>query len=645
MTTQEETQFEDPTPLADAVTAVSTENDEGDNDDKSDEGSASGSGSGSGSNSGSGSDSENWEDSDNEPWPTSSARYAPVGDSESNVSTKGSSRMAREFTMGAGFHHLNEGGNRAMSVSPSNTILPPPSTCVGLCHYNRAAIDLMDKHNLKGEGLRMSKSTYLDKVLLVTDAPHAIRVYIGDDDGPCIVGLALIRDDIAFTAGTLSEETPPLTLKLDPKRPVLDSIELQCCTWLEGKDRVEKKISYMRMTCGSDTLVFGELHKPEFDGEHSIYSESESATGNLCLSGIGFFDNKPITLQIVDLGPDCEDVVDAMDTCVYYNHGVISGNVIRSRASEVDFLGSITTENDNVWEVLLGCMDAVENSSPSYGELLPNAVNLLEGALSGDVHTIHSVLRLDRFLTYTIQEQKSIKTFENDHLNFYSKLIPMKQMWGIFSNTIERIKRIQSYQPKLNSFNVAFLKGTDDCVMQAIFIFLTQAALLMLTISHIWAHRLDAFQIPSPLRLIVSICGTIVVNFMARQSKNNFDDFATIFPEYVGSTLYKLDTFSNIVGGVLVTICTLILLLMTNDNLDIVLNATALLFVLELDEIMVDTNPVWVTGVYRAYFMKDITKELGESDERYWQPDYLRKDRGEHYRIHLPSCSLFFSGK
>jgi len=218
-------------------------------------------------------------------------------------------------------------------------------------------------------------------------------------------------------------------------------------------------------------------------------------------------------------------------------------------------------------------------------------------------------------------------------------------MWGIFSNTVERIKRIHSYQPELNSFNVAFLEGTEDYLMQAIFIFLTQATLLILTISHIWIHREEAFHIPSPLRLIVSICGTIVVNFMAKQSKNNFDDFATIFPEYAGTTLYKLDAFSNIVGGGLVTVSTLVLLLMTDDNLDIVLNATALLFVLELDEIMVDTNPVWVTGVYRAYFMKDIIKELNESDKRYWDPSYLRKDRGEHYRLHLPSCSLLFPGK
>jgi len=632
---QQEMNLEYPTPLADIVADVAAKNSEiesdGD-DDNSEDGSESGS------------DSESWEDSGDEAWPAEILRYAPIGDPYSNVSRKGSPRMAQEFTMGAGFHHLNEGGNRAMFTLPANTILPPPATCVGLSHYNKAAIALMDKHNLKEIGLRVSKQTYLDKVLLVTDAPYAIRLYVGDDSGPCIMGIALIRDDIMFTSGILSEQEPPLTLKLDPGHPVLDSIEMQSCTWLEGKDRVEKKITYLRLSCGPDTLVFGQMHTPGFDGKQSIYSKVESAAGNLCITGIGYFDNKPVTLQVVDLGLACEDVVDAMNTCVYYNNGVISGNKTQSRAPEVEFLGSITTEDDAVWNTLLGCMDAVENSSPSYGELLPNAVNLLEHSLGGDVHTMHSVFRIDRFLTHIIQERKTIKTFENDHLNFYSKLIPMKQMWGIFSNAIERIKRVHGCEPTLNSFNVAFLQGTEESFKQAIFVFLTQIIMLILTSSHIWKNRAD-FHIQSLLHLAVSICGTVVVNSMAKQSRENFDDFANIFPQYIGTTLYKIDAFSNIFSGFLVTICTFLLLMMTSDNLDIVLNATALLFVLELDEVMIDNNPIWVTSLYRAHFMKDIIKELNESDKRYWDPEYLRKDRGEHYRIHTPSCSFLFPSK
>ena len=49
----------------------------------------------------------------------------------------------------------------------------------------------------------------------------------------------------------------------------------------------------------------------------------EAATGNLLISGIGYFDNKPICLQVVDLGNACEDKLDAINTCVYYNREVM----------------------------------------------------------------------------------------------------------------------------------------------------------------------------------------------------------------------------------------------------------------------------------------------------------------------------------
>jgi len=586
-------------------------------------------------------DDEDWEASDGEAWPTSSERYIPIGDATSKVSSVGSSRLASEFTMGTGFHHLTEKGNKAMFDEGCASILQPKDGGNLTDYYTEDAMALMKHHGLSG--LRARNHTYLRKILLVTDAPHAIKVYIGNEDGPCVVGMALVRDGIVFTSGVLSEKyCAPLTLEVDKDCPILDTIEMQSCTWLGKNQILNKKMTYLKLSSGENTMVFGKPHISGFDGERSIYAPLEQTHGKLCISAVGYFSNKPVSLQIVDLGWDCQDVVDAMDTNVYYHNGVISGNITRSRKAEVEFLGSITTDQDYVWEVLEGCMDAIENSSPSYGELLPNAVDLLEEALSGDIKAIHSVLRMDRYLTHIVQKKQKIQTFSTNRANFYAKLIPLKQMWGILSNTIERIKRVNSYQPELNSFSVAFLEGTDDFFWQAWFVFLTQLTLLILTASHCWSHGNNIFDHPSPLKIVVSVCGTIVVAFLAKGFKGNFDHFLVIFPEYADTTLCWLDALSNVLGGIVVAFCTFFLLLMADNNLDVVLNATALLFVLELDELMVDTNQIYVTSLYRAYFMKAIIKDLNESDKRYWDHSYLRKNRGEHYRIHLPSCSLFF---
>eukprot|EP00957_Ditylum_brightwellii_P029081 2197092-Ditylum_brightwellii.AAC.1 len=83
-----------------------------------------------------------------------------------------------------------------MFTSSANTILSPPATCVGMSHYNEAAIALMKRHNLKDKGLCVNQKTYLEKILLITDTPHAIRLFVGDENGPCIVGVALIRSEV-----------------------------------------------------------------------------------------------------------------------------------------------------------------------------------------------------------------------------------------------------------------------------------------------------------------------------------------------------------------------------------------------------------------------------------------------------------------
>lgn len=233
---------------------------------------------------------------------------------------------------------------------------------------------------------------------------------------------------------------------------------------------------------------------------------------------------------------------------------------------------------------------------------------------------------------------------------------------SVFANDIERMKKIHTMQPGLNSFNAAFLEDSDHEFHQAVLIFGTQAMLMLLTLNHVWANREDVFATFDVLRWSVSICGTLIVRYMCLQSRANFFDFVTIFPEYRSRdntkhlVLYYLDRLSNCLAGKLVTLSTFFLLFMTNDNLDIVLNATALLFVLELDEMNVDaSNPVWVRSVYRTYFMKDIVNEFIKSNRHYWDPHYLKthsnnkiKDSSSDqngYRIHTDSCSFLFPTK
>ena len=104
---------------------------------------------------------------------------------------------------------------------------------------------------------------------------------------------------------------------------------------------------------------------------------------------------------------------------------------------------------------------------------------------------------------------------------------------SVFANDIERMKKIHTMQPGLNSFNAAFLEDSDHEFHQAVLIFGTQAMLMLLTLNHVWANREDVFATFDVLRWSVSVCGTLIVRYMCLQSRANFFDFVTNFL-YIG---------------------------------------------------------------------------------------------------------------
>lgn len=557
------------------------------------------------------------EDSGDEAWPIDQTRYASEP-SNLTVVSQTPSRMASEFVMGAGFLHE-------------------------LPEHKEDLSKLLTRNHI--QNVTVGSPTYISKMLVLTEAPHQIFLHgqlNGDGGGPILDGMEFMRDGVKFSTGILVNEAPQ-SLVLNKKSPFLTCIELQMCTWLEERTRVEKKISFIRLTSSQGTVAFGELKPSGFDGKKSIFHKPEKAEGRLLLVGVGFYDNKPIALQVVKLSEGCKDPVDEMDTTIYYNNRVISMRNLRAGLAEIEFKGNIALEDNEVWEILLFCMDAVENSSPSYGELMPNVINLLESALSHNLQAAHAVFRLDRFLTHVVTERISIRSLENDHLNFYSKLIPMKQMWGIFANTMERCKRITKSQPKMNSFSLCFFEHTWTNSLRAIIVFFTQLGLLALVTAHVvglFSH--DNSDEIGVAQCFIACVATLLLVTKVQGSIENLSNFCKIFPEYKSTAWFWVDMCSNGGFGVVILVLNFLLLLFTLDYLDLVLNATAVFFVLELDESFVDSSETTVTALYRSFLMGTMTHQLGAMDSRYWSPDVLRRKKGKLLKIHPATCSLVF---
>ena len=110
--------------------------------------------------------SSGYEDSGDEAWPISNTRYAPIGDAKSKVSMKGSYRLAREFTIGSGFYHLTNEGQRIVYESEIRTITRYYLSFLfgsdsNNNYYNNTAINLMKKNDLQTKCLFISKLTYI----------------------------------------------------------------------------------------------------------------------------------------------------------------------------------------------------------------------------------------------------------------------------------------------------------------------------------------------------------------------------------------------------------------------------------------------------------------------------------------------------
>ena len=167
----------------------------------------------------------------------------------------------------------------------------------------------------------------------------------------------------------------------------------------------------------------------------------------------GIFDHRIIFLSLLNFSASPAFCSDHTAT-IYYNNttGVISGNFIRDtqQLMDVEYGNSIIMEDGSILygdkSIVHNCMKAIGRSNPSCGELLPNTVDLFERSLNGDLQSIHTVFRLDRYLSYIIQNRQPIVALnysmdttttttngddggEQQHeWNHYSKLIPMKQM-------------------------------------------------------------------------------------------------------------------------------------------------------------------------------------------------------------------------
>eukprot|EP00667_Euglena_gracilis_P005585 EG_transcript_5624 len=531
----------------------------------------------------------------------------------------------REFTMGAKCFHT------ADHLDPRKVANQCPEVEPEKC--------AMEFPELQGDrtgplGPDSKRLTFHTKVLLITEMPSEIRVCRSRTGA--VSGMTFVKDDQVLQAGCVIPDLDQ-SLPLDEKFPFLKSITMQQSIWEDPiRNVLEKGITYLRLeTCKGQVLETGQLREVSAKvGE--MFLEPEIAEGVLAIVGMGYAHALPISLQIVDFSA-MEEPMEHMET-VFYQREVLSFVCVTQNVAHFEHLGMIAMEDTDFLPVVDELLDGVENANPSSSELLPNVIGTIDEALGNNTAAMHSVFRVDRYLMNIVNTKSDVGMWD-DHWNHWKKLVPLKQMFSVLADMILLTKRISLNKPEPNVYSYAFLSGQRADYIKAYLTFATQMLLITMLFMGIDLSQFGIFQQSFLISLTVT---AIVISIVKGQVENHMAFRETFKDATLNNHIILMDFFANVIMAAFVVLSNFLLLASTTEYLDLVLNSTAIVFIIELDDAALNADSEAITDLYRAVCYKMVRESISAKDERYWNAQRLR---GERPKINLDHAALIWTEK
>jgi hypothetical protein len=541
--------------------------------------------------------------------------------------------QCREFTMGAGCFHT-EGHLDPMKIAFECPRLCPERCCQALDSLLHGSSFDVASENSVSAGPDKSSLTFHTKVLLLTELITEIHLFGGDmaDSETGLTGVTFVREEDNLSAGCIEGEES-CSLKLDPENPFFKKVTMQQVIFEADPSihRLEKFICYLCLeSLAGEKLEFGDLNEVgTIQGKSWL--QPEVAEGKLCITGVGFADAFPVSMQLVDVAPMGDDVDDALER-IFYGRDVLSFTCLHTGLALYEHHGMIAMEDPSAIPVLEAVMEAVEHANPSWTGLLPNAINIIDDALAAKMGTTASVLRLDRYLTHVIQKKLSVGMWDAS-TNHYKKLIPLKQQISILARAVGVVNRYNRNKPSFTVYSWACLSGDKVSKWKA---YLTFAVQVLLVTMLCLGMEVENFGTQTP-SLLVSVLVSFVIISIAWAQMENYNAIKETFPKQMGKSLMWLDWITNKVLAVIVVIANFLLLGSTAEYLDLVLNSTATLFIVELDDVALSVDHEGIVDALRSLAYRLINEALQNMDKRYWAVKELRRS---HPKINLKNCAL-----
>lgn len=275
--------------------------------------------------------------------------------------------------------------------------------------------------------------------------------------------------------------------------------------------------------------------------------------------------------------------------------------------------------------------------------LIMTDLGIIEECIDGDMAKIHSIMSIERMLNDLLQtnfiKYRNKKGLRNEHFsdehfiqllyttNQFKYIFKIKTYWTALYESAKFCKRLIKYTPSFNVYNLSYLDDRWINKIRSYVTFATQI-ILFFNLFHIlqddrlvdWSQDLDAFEGYEYFVFAAVICVALVL--LVRKQMNGFFEFNQTFELTLFGILSSLDLdllFSliiNLVMSLLLVPLSFIIIIYSDNSLELVLNCLAALFVLELDDQVIDLALNDERCIYLDYIAKSIVvKQLINNEE------------------------------
>ena len=207
--------------------------------------------------------------------------------------------------------------------------------------------------------------------------------------------------------------------------------------------------------------------------------------------------------------------------------------------------------------------------------------------------------------------------------NQFKYIIKIKKYWNVLYKSATFCKKLIKYTPSLNVFSLSYLDGKWINKIRSYVTFVTQITLfynLCATLADETVVDWNEFAVENVEFLVFAIIISFTLILLVRKQIKTFIEFNKTFEIKYVNIFTSTDLICSfiinfIMSGLLVPL-SFIIIIYSDNSLDLVLNSLAALFVLELDDQIVDLALNDERSIYLEYVSKQIfVEELINNDE------------------------------